>query len=87
MLRITRVESASGTLLRLEGRIVGEWVAVLQEELESSSRGGQLPELDLAGVEFANDAGVRALQEAAELGARIRACSPLLASLLGERPK
>jgi anti-anti-sigma regulatory factor len=64
MLRITEVvDSGTETTLHMEGRIVSEWVGVLQEEcwrvLEESSRRLRL---DLAAVTFIDPAGVLALR-------------------------
>jgi hypothetical protein len=69
--------------LRLEGRLVGDWVQVLAKELGAVARVESLS-LDLSAVEFAKEAGVRVLLAARERGANFEACSPLLASLLGE---
>lgn len=64
MLRITEVvDSGTETTLHMEGRIVSEWVGVLQEEcwrvLQESSRRLRL---DLAAVTFIDPAGVLALR-------------------------
>ncbi|HET9929204.1 MAG TPA: hypothetical protein VFQ35_00890 [Polyangiaceae bacterium] len=86
MLRISHSESPDGPHLRLEGRLVGEWVLVLAKELEALGRYPALV-LDLASVEFVNEAGVRVLLDARARGARFEACSPLLTSLLGDDPR
>jgi anti-anti-sigma regulatory factor len=64
MLRITKVvESGTETTLHLEGRIVSEWVGVLQEEcwrvLQESSRRLRL---DLGAVTFIDPRGLLALR-------------------------
>jgi anti-anti-sigma regulatory factor len=64
MLRITEVvDSGTETTLRMEGRIVSEWVGVLQEEcwrvLQESSRRLRL---DLGAVTFIDSSGVLALR-------------------------
>ena len=64
MLRITEVvDSGTETTLHIEGRIVSEWVGVLQEEcwrvLQQSSRRLRL---DLAAVTFIDPRGVLALR-------------------------
>ncbi|HTQ06154.1 MAG TPA: STAS domain-containing protein [Polyangiaceae bacterium] len=86
MLRITRIEEAPGVLhLRLEGRLVGAWVVLFDEEL--SRKNGHAPAhvvLDLAGVDFASDAGLSSVRQAVKRGARLIACSPLLGALLGK---
>jgi anti-anti-sigma regulatory factor len=70
MLRITEVvDRGTETTLRVEGRIVSEWVRVLQEEcrrvLQESSR--QL-RLDLRAVTFIDPRGVLALRGLATAG-------------------
>lgn len=69
--------------MRLEGRLVGDWVQVLAKELDTQEQLESLS-LDLSAVEFANEAGVSVLLAARARGAKFEACSPLLASLLGE---
>ena len=64
MLRITEVvDSGTETTLHVEGRIVSEWVGVLQEEcrrvLQGSSRRLRL---DLRAVTFIDPRGVLALR-------------------------
>jgi len=64
MLRITEVvDSGTETTLHMEGRIVSEWVGVLQEEcwrvLQQSSRRLRL---DLGAVTFIDPRGVLALR-------------------------
>jgi len=64
MLRITEVvDSGTETTLHIEGRIVSEWVGVLQEEcwrvLQESSRRLRL---DLGAVTFIDPRGVLALR-------------------------
>jgi len=64
MLRITEVmESGTETTLHVEGRIVSEWVGVLQEEcwrvLQQSSRRLRL---DLGAVTFIDPRGLLALR-------------------------
>lgn len=85
MLRITRSDDATRLLLKLEGRIVGDWVAVLADELDSLADANPALVLDLSGVEFATDAGVDVLLAARARGVQLLSCSPLLASLLEGR--
>jgi len=86
MLRITRVEDTPERLhLRLEGRLVGAWVALFDDEVSRAD--DAMPSrilLDLASVDFANEAGLSALQEALGRGAELISCSPLLRALLGK---
>ena len=88
MLRITPLSTnQSVRRLKVEGRLVGEWVEVLEDEVERA-RGQTLAlelELELAGVEFADTEGLALLHEVAERGAKLVACSPLLTRLLESR--
>jgi hypothetical protein len=64
MLRITEVvDSGTGTTLHVEGRIVSDWVGVLQEEcwrvLQEPSRRLRL---DMGAVTFIDPGGVLALR-------------------------
>jgi anti-anti-sigma regulatory factor len=84
MLRITRVEVTPTTVhLRIEGRIVGDWVRLLEEELALCDESAQRVVLDLAGVGFANEAALAILERALARGTRLVACSPLITALLG----
>ncbi len=83
MLRISCLPEGHETAcLRVEGRLVGDWVQVLRVEIEQAR--GQTPELelDLAGVEFADSQALSLLHEVADRGVKLVACSPLLTSLL-----
>lgn len=83
MLRITPLTPRQDVrCLKVEGRLVGDWVEVLELEVERLQ--GQTPELvlDLAGVEFADSGALALLLEVARRGVKLVACSPLLTSLL-----
>jgi hypothetical protein len=83
MLRITRLPDAADSLhLRIEGRLVGDWVQLLETEVAPAAEGTALS-LDLAGVEFADQRALALLQRLKEQGVAFVACSPLLQSLLG----
>jgi ABC-type transporter Mla MlaB component len=61
---------------------VGDWVQVLQVEVEQAQAMSPALELDLAGVEFADPNALALLLEVAQRGVKLVACSPLLTSLL-----
>jgi len=83
MLRITALTTHQEVrCLKVEGRLVGEWVEVLQVEVEQAQARAPALELDLAGVEFADSEALTLLLEFEKRGARLMACSPLLTSLL-----
>jgi anti-anti-sigma regulatory factor len=84
VLRITSVaDEPEGPCLKVEGRLVGEWVALLEGELLKAERQVSGLRLDLSLVDFANDAAMHVLRAAAARGVRVIACSPLLLRLLG----
>jgi hypothetical protein len=85
MLRITRLAPHSQIpQLRVEGRLVGDWVRVLQLEIEQTE--GSPLTLDLSGVEFADQGALALLRELTQRGVELMACSPLLTSLLASKP-
>ena len=83
MLRISPVESGNHhVLLRLEGRVVGPWVAELGMACERILGEGQALELDLAVVSFLDPAGVSLLANIRSQGFRLVGCSPFIAEQL-----
>jgi ABC-type transporter Mla MlaB component len=85
-LRITRAEgSRSRATLKLEGRVVAEWAALLERECSDLLRSSTAVSLDLAGVGFVDHAGVEALVRLSRAGVEIRCPDGAVASvLLGE---
>jgi len=82
MLRITRIDEGLQTLrLRLEGKIVGDWVPVLEDELSRCARARRLV-LDLAQVDFASTPAIQVLRAARARGAELQGVSPLVSSLI-----
>jgi hypothetical protein len=79
MLRITRSagEGPAEETLKLEGKLVGPWVAALRETC-----GGSRPRLDLGAVEFVDAAGLALLRELIAGGATLASCSALVAEML-----
>lgn len=62
MLKITpSAEDDITVTLKLEGRIVGPWVEELRKECEKRQAEGKKIVLDLLGVGFVNEEGIRAL--------------------------
>lgn len=84
MLRITRLlDERSQPRLRLEGRLVGDWVQVLEAEVSNSEQSYPVA-LDLSGLEFADARALTLLRELRRSGLEIVASSPLLLTLLEE---
>ena len=83
MLRMLREEQGPRrVVLIVEGRIVGEWADVLEDECLKLIRSGLSVTLDLAGVDFIARRGIAALDRLVRIGVQIRDCSPLIADLL-----
>ena len=81
MLRITKETTAENIqLFRLEGRLVGQWVELLRET--GAGLGAASFALDLAGVSYANQAGVELLCAWQTQGVRLRNCPLFLHEML-----
>lgn len=76
-LRITHVEEGSSlrATLRLEGRLVAEWAALLERECSGLLRTAAAVSLDLTGVGIVDRAGIEVLKRLGLAGVRIR-CRP-----------
>jgi anti-anti-sigma regulatory factor len=83
VLRITQNEgSDSGANLRLEGRVVAEVAAVLEQECAELLKNRAEVSLDLAGVTFVDLAGLGVLQRLSRAGVEIFCPSGPVASVL-----
>jgi STAS domain-containing protein len=83
VLRITQNKgSDSGAILRLEGRVVGEMAAVLEQECFELLKTREEVSLDLAGVSFVDLAGLEVLQRLSLAGAEILCPSGPVSSVL-----
>ena len=82
MLRITRVENGpTGLMLKVEGKIMSEWVRVLHDECQKGSARSTNVVLDLSGVSYADREGVEMLR--AVLGPHVRiVAAPLFITAL-----
>ena len=82
-LRITRGKgSASRALLKLEGRLVAAWAALLEAECSDLLRSGEAVCLDLTGVRFVDRDGVQALARLSGAGVEILCSDGAVASVL-----
>lgn len=61
MLRITAMETPTGTTLRLEGRVIGPWVDELRRCCTEMLQRTRCLTLDLGGVGFVDPTGVALL--------------------------
>lgn len=84
MLRISLVaEDASSVTLKLEGRIAGEWVTVLQAECARVLAAGQRLRLDFSDVTDVDALGARMLRGISSGDVEFVNCPPLIQDLLG----
>jgi hypothetical protein len=83
MLRISLgIEGIRGVAFRLEGRVVGPWVAELREACQKVLEEKRPLTLDLSEVMFANRAGLALLLELKAQGVALSGCSPFLSQEL-----
>jgi ABC-type transporter Mla MlaB component len=88
VLRISRVDDhPSETTLLVEGRIVSEWVAVLEDQCRDALRAPRRVRLDLSGVAFVDPRGVELLQRLAGERLILVNCSELVDALLKENER
>lgn len=88
MLKVTRVSRGVPVLtIKLEGRLLGPWLAAVRDACsERGRRSGRL-RLDLTAVTYADAAGAQLLRDLVGAGVEIAACSGFVGELLrpGER--
>jgi len=83
MLKISQIGPANHTVtLRVEGRIVGPWVAELQHSCEEVLRDNRTLKLHLADVEFMDPQGVALLSSLRSRGVALLECPPFAAEQL-----
>jgi len=83
MLKISQVGPPNHTItLRLEGRLVGPWVAEAGKTFERVISEGRMLKLDLAEVEFIDTNGLALLSSLKSRGVWLVECSPFIAEQL-----
>ncbi len=80
MLRISAIESDEGVTLRLEGKLLANWVSELLRA--ASAVPPERLRLDLKDVSFVDADGAVALRSLLARGAKLEACSSFVAQLL-----
>lgn len=86
MLRITTIANGITTTLRLEGRLVGDWV----DELERCCTGPRAAdptrkiEIDASDVEFLDEKGEALLERLYLNGAKLRGGNPYMESIVAD---
>ena len=79
MLRITTAQPGPGEItLRIEGRLVTDWVNELERVCREALDSGSVVHIDFGDVRFVDRAGVRMLQRVACERLRIVNCPPLV---------
>jgi anti-anti-sigma regulatory factor len=85
VLKITRLShKGRGLTIKLEGEIVGAWVAAARDACATPGRRPR--RLDLAAVTYVDAAGVQWLGELMAEGVEIAACSNFVRALLHLEP-
>ena len=83
MLRITHTQGHDSVLiLRLEGKLLGPWVAELARSCDEFTCPPDRLRLDLSSVTFVDGPGVALLRDLLGRGVSLAACSGLVAELL-----
>ena len=83
MLKISQIGKANHSVtLRLEGRIVGPWVAELQHSCEKVLTDDRSLKLHLGDVEFMDTQGVALLSSLRSRGVALLECPPFAAEQL-----
>jgi len=83
VLRITKIfESADSVTLKVEGRIVSEWVTVLEQECLKWLQAKPEVLLDFSEVTFIDHNSVAMLKRIASANLRLINCSALIAEML-----
>jgi anti-anti-sigma regulatory factor len=83
MVRIQKiVECPTETTLSVEGRIVSEWVAVLEHECRQAARDTRRVQLDFAAVTFIDARGIEVLRRLVTDGVAVVNCREFIDALL-----
>jgi ABC-type transporter Mla MlaB component len=85
MLRISDAgPSDDATTLRLEGEVIGPWIAELQKVCEQFLGDGHMITLDLCGVSFIDRKALALFRELTHRRVKLINCSPFLIEQLRE---
>ena len=86
MLRITQQPGAGQATLLLEGNLLKEWIAELQQALTEARSDGAAVGLDLSGLRFLDAEGAGFLRECRKHGVSLFGASPFVSALLDPPP-
>ena len=85
MLRITRGPSNHRQVtLNLEGRLISDWVALLERECIQALDGGDRVQLDFSEVSRIDSKGADAVRQLASRGVRIVNCPDVIKDVLDD---
>lgn len=85
MLKITTMQkNGSEVILKLAGKIQGEWVTVLTDEYRKAQRSATQVAVDLAEVTYIDDLGLRVMRSLSPEQIRVINCPTFVAELLSQ---
>lgn len=84
MLRITTANDGFECVLKLEGKLLADWVGELRETCQQAQAAFGDLQLDLSGLSFVDPQGTLALRELMRQGIRVTTTSPFIGELLKE---
>jgi ABC-type transporter Mla MlaB component len=85
MLRLTTAPAGSApSVILIEGRLVGEWADLLEEEYRRILKTAGQVELDISAVTDVDSRGVLVLRRLRQEAVVLRGLSPLMLALLSE---
>jgi len=83
LLRITKIfENADSVILKLEGRIISDWVTVLEQECLKWFQEKQQALLDFSEVTFIDNRGVEMLKRVLSPKVQCLNCPPFIEEML-----
>ena len=86
MLRITRlIETPFEVTLKLEGKIVSDWVELLEKEIRTLLNEGRTVNLDCSGVKYVDERAVELLRMVAGEKLKIVHSTALIQDLMEKR--
>lgn len=86
MLRITRlIETPFEVTLKLEGKIVSDWVELLEKEIRTLIKEGRTVNLDCSGVKYVDERAMELLRMVAGRKLKIVNATALIQDLMERR--
>ncbi len=85
MLKITETAMGGQRVLRLEGKLTGPWVEELLRACQTQADEPPVGALDLSGVTFVDELGLRALRDLSDRGVPLQTLSGFVAELWRRR--